>query len=94
MKGLLGAGSLAILALLFLAALGYGAYLSKEAQEAYAKPILLKISEMDFSFLKNKEEEQAVFESVSLEIPANHLAEIQNLREQALREGKISKAIS
>lgn len=93
MKALLGAGSLAALALLFLAALGYGAYLAKESQEAYAKPVLLKIAEMDFSFLNDTEEERAVFESLSIEIPGNRLAEIEKLREQALREGKISQAI-
>jgi len=92
--GIIGAGSLAALAGLFLAVVGYGAYVGKLGQYAYAKPTLLKISELDFSFLKSYAKGgPALFDEVEVDINMKNLARIQSLREQAMEEGLISDAI-
>jgi hypothetical protein len=90
--GILALGGVGALALFFLGTMGYGAYLAKAAQYAYDKPLLLKVSEMDFSFLQDmREGKQTKIEDLSLEVALEDLHELQRLREQALAEGIITE---
>lgn len=84
--------SLGAFALFFLGTMGYGAYLAKAAQYAYDKPLLLKVSEMDFSFLQDmRQGKQTRIDDLSLEVALEDLHELQRLREQALAEGIITE---
>lgn len=89
---ILAAAGLGAVALFFLGTMGYGAYLAKVAQYAYDKPVLLKVSEMDFSFLQDmREGKQTRIEDLSLDVALADLHELQRLREQALAEGIITE---
>ena len=94
LKAILSLAGIAVLAVLFLAVAGYGAYVGKLGQYTYSKPVMLQISDLDFSFLADYARgEQAEFETVGLEIKPKHLDQLQSLRDQVLQEGVISEAI-
>lgn len=85
---------LGLVVALFFGALGYGAYLRKTGDTGYYKHALLRIADLDFSFLKNYAQGQfAELDKFDVDIKFKHLLRIQYLREQALKEGIISEAI-
>ena len=50
LRAVLSLAGLAVMAVLFLAVAGYGAYIGKIGQFGYTKPVMLQISDLDFSF--------------------------------------------
>ncbi|MCB9264171.1 MAG: CotH kinase family protein [Lewinellaceae bacterium] len=88
---LAGIGALAIL---FVGVAAYGAYVGKSGQYAYSKPVMLQISDLDFSFLAGYTKgRQPEFEEVELDIRSKHLDQLQALRDRVVQEGYISEDI-
>lgn len=81
-------GSVGLVVFLFFATLGYGAYLKKSEKTTYFKNTLLRIADLDFSFLKNfKDGMMADIDRIDLDIKFKHLTRIHYLREQMLQKG-------
>ena len=92
--GIMGLMGILLIGVVFFAVLGYGAYLKKVGDTTYYKHALLKIADMDFSFVKNYAKGQVSnFDDIKIDIKFKHLLRIQYLREQALKEGIISSAV-
>ena len=51
--GIIGFVGLVLVSALFFAVLGYGAYLKKTGETKYYKHALLRIADLDFSFIGN-----------------------------------------
>lgn len=83
---LIGLFSVGVIAFLFFATLGYGAYLKKIGQTTYYNNVLLKISQLDFSFIKNYTKGRvSSLDEIKIDIKFKHLLRIEYLREQALK---------
>lgn len=92
--GMLGAGSLLAIAIVFFSVLSYGAHLRQIGVMTYMKNTAVEMARLDFSFLKNYTRGQLhEFEEMQIDIKFKHLLRIQYLREQALASGVISKAM-
>ena len=90
----IGLSSIAAIVFLFFATLGYGAYLKKIGQTTYYNNILLKISELDFSFIKNYTKgSMTPLDEIKIDIKFKHLLRIEYLREQALKGKYIDKSV-
>ena len=84
-------GGLMLAAILFFAVLGYGAYLKKVGETKYYKHALLRIADMDFSFITNYGKGQfSDFDEIKIDIKFKHLSRLRYLREKAIEEGIIS----
>lgn len=91
---LLRLAGLSAIAVLFVGVLGYGAYLKKVGETTYYKAPLLRIAELDFPFMKKLVMGETIgFDKVKIAIKPKRLAELQQLREQALEKGIISDSI-
>jgi len=85
---------LGLVVALFFSALGYGAYLRKTGDTGYYKHALLKMADLDFSFVKNYMQGQfSELDKFDIDIKFKHMLRIEYLREQAIKEGIISEAI-
>ena len=94
LRAVLSLSGLGFLAVLFLAVAGYGAYVSKLGQFAYTKPLMLKVSDLDFSFLPAYATgAHSEFDEIELEVKSKHLDQLQSLRDRVLQEGLITDAI-
>lgn len=92
--GILGIGGMVIITALFFAILGYGAYLKKVGETKYYKHALLKIADLDFSFVSNYAKGKiSTFDEIEIDIKFKHMSRLQYLREKALEEGYISAEI-
>ena len=92
-RWLLGLVGLAGLAFMFFAVIGYGAYLKKVDKTTYYKNTLLKIAELDFSFLKNYTSgKMSEFDELKFDIKFRHMLRLKYLREKALENGYIDEA--
>lgn len=92
--GVLGFAGILLVGVLFFAVLGYGAYLKKVGDTTYYKHALLRIADLDFSFVKNFAQGRLQdFDEIKIDIKFKHMLRLQYLREQALKEGIISEAI-
>ncbi len=93
-KGMLLIGGLFLVIILFFGILGYGAYLKKTGETKYYKHALLRIADLDFSFLSNYAKGKfSNFDKIEIDIKFKHLSRLQYLREKALQEGIISEEI-
>lgn len=94
LRAVLSLAGLAVMAVLFLAVAGYGAYIGKIGQFGYTKPVMLQISDLDFSFLADYAKgEKEAFDKVELDIKPKHLEQLQSLRDRILQEGAASEEI-
>ncbi|MCO6479124.1 MAG: CotH kinase family protein [Phaeodactylibacter sp.] len=94
LRAVLSLAGLMALAVLFLGVAAYGAYVSKKGQFSYTKPVMLKVGDLDFSFLSDfSRGEYTEFEGLELEIRPKHLDQLQSLRDRILQEGVIDDAI-
>ncbi|MCB9298876.1 MAG: CotH kinase family protein [Lewinellaceae bacterium] len=94
LRAVLSLGGIGVLVVLFLAIAGYGAYMGKIGQFAYSKPLMLKVSDLDFSFLSDYANgELSQFEAVEIDIKPKHMDQLQSLRDRILREGAVDDAI-
>ena len=90
----IGLTTVGAIVFLFFATLGYGAYLKKIGQTTYYNNILLKIADLDFSFIKNYTKGKVSdIDEVKIDIKFKHLLRIEYLREQALKGKYIDKSI-
>ena len=81
----------AAVVVMFFAALGYGAYLKKTGDTGYYKHALLKIADLDFSFIKNYATGKlSGLDKVDIDIKFKHMLRLQYLREQARENGMIT----
>ncbi|MCO6491583.1 MAG: hypothetical protein J5I98_24415 [Phaeodactylibacter sp.] len=79
-------------AALFFAALGFGAYLRKTGDTGYYQHPLLQAAGLDFSFIgKYLGGQAAGLENVDIDIEPDQLLRMQQLREQALKDGMITE---
>ncbi len=77
---------------LFFAALGFGAYLRKTGDTGYYQHPLLRAAGLDFSFIgKYLGGQAAGLENVDIDIELKHLLGMQQLREQALKNGALTE---
>jgi hypothetical protein len=91
---ILSLGVLMAMGVVFFAVLGYGAYLKKIGQTTYYKNTLVNVSKLDFSFVKNYAKGRlSEFDEIQIDIKFKHLLRLRYLREQALQESLISKAV-
>ena len=91
---ILGLGGLILITTLFFAILGYGAYLKKNGETKYYKHALLRIADLDFTFMSNYAKGKiSGFDEIEIDIKFKHMSRIQYLREKALKEGYISAEI-
>ena len=92
--GIIGFIGLVLVSALFFAVLGYGAYLKKVGETKYYKHALLRIADLDFSFISNYAKgKTSDFDKIDIDIKFKHMSRLRYLREQALEEGFISAEI-
>ena len=71
---LIGLSTIGAVVFLFFATLGYGAYLKKIGQTTYYNNILLRIADLDFSFIKNYTKGTIThFDEMKIDIKFKHL---------------------
>jgi len=79
-------------AALFFATLGFGAYLRKTGDTGYYQHPLLQAAGLDFSFIgKYLGGKAAGLENVDIDIELDQLLRMQQLREQALKNGTLTE---
>ncbi len=92
--GIKGMAGLTLIGILFFAILGYGAYLKKMGGATYYKHALLRIADLDFSFVNKYAKGQfSDFDDIKVDMKFKHMLRMQYLREKALQEGIISSEI-
>ena len=92
-RAILGTGGLVLVAILLISILLYGAYLYRIGKSSYENPMLVKISELDFSFLRDNTQRGPVdFDEAKLNIELKHLTQMHDLGQQAYEKGMINEA--
>lgn len=80
-----------VIAILLVAAIGYGVQLQKTRVTSYYKHALVQLAEFDFSFLKNYASGTfADLDNMVIDIKFKHIQRLQYLREQARNNGMIT----
>ena len=85
-RGVLILMGIGVVLLFILGVMFYGAFLTKLEYDTYSKPNLIRVSELDFSFI-------SPFKSADLIIDSKHLTSMEEIRKEVIRQGSFDAGI-